>query len=49
MRRFDGEKFAVSTEVLVDATGAARAVMYDKKSSQPQFLTATGIEYLIEV
>ncbi|RQH15600.1 NAD(P)/FAD-dependent oxidoreductase [Okeania hirsuta] len=49
MRRFGGEKFTVSTEVLVDATGPARAVMYDKKSGQPQFLTAAGIEYLIEV
>ncbi|MGB3508325.1 MAG: NAD(P)/FAD-dependent oxidoreductase [Microcoleaceae cyanobacterium] len=49
MRRFGGEKITVSTEILVDGTGPARAVMYDKKSSQPQFLTAAGIEYLIEV
>ncbi len=49
MRRLGGEKLTVSTEVLVDATGPARAVMYDKKSSKPQFITAAGIEYLIEV
>ncbi len=49
MRHLDGEKIVVSTEVLVDATGPARAVMYDKKSSQPEFITAVGIEYLIEV
>ena len=49
IRRFGGEKITFTTEVLVDATGPARAVMYDKKSRQPQFLTAAGIEYLIEV
>ena len=49
VRSSDGKKIAVSTEVLVDATGYARAVIYDKKSRQPQFLTAVGIEYLIEV
>ncbi|NEQ40491.1 MAG: NAD(P)/FAD-dependent oxidoreductase [Okeania sp. SIO3I5] len=49
IRRFGGEKIVVSTEVLVDATGYARAVMYEKKSSQPEFLAGVGIEYLIEV
>lgn len=37
MRRFGGEKFTVSTEVLVDATGPARAVMYDKKVGNLNF------------
>ncbi|MDJ0554552.1 MAG: NAD(P)/FAD-dependent oxidoreductase [Microcoleaceae cyanobacterium MO_207.B10] len=49
MRRLGGEKFTVSTEFLVDGTGPARAVMYDKKSSKPQLFNAAGIEYLIEV
>jgi flavin-dependent dehydrogenase len=39
----------VETRILVDATGSARAVMYAKGDHQPDFLTGTGIEYLIEV
>jgi digeranylgeranylglycerophospholipid reductase len=39
----------VSTKVLVDGTGFARAVMYNKESEKPPFLSGTGIEYLIEV
>jgi flavin-dependent dehydrogenase len=42
-------EIAISTKVLVDATGPARSVMYEKKSDQPFFLSATGSEYLIEV
>lgn len=43
------EKRTVKTKILVDATGFSRAVMYEKESDKPQFLTGTGIEYLIEV
>jgi flavin-dependent dehydrogenase len=43
------EAVTVSTKVLVDATGPSRAVMYEKGSDKPPFLTGTGIEYLIEV
>ena len=39
----------VRTKVLVDATGFARSVMYDKPRNQPKLLSATGIEYLIQV
>ncbi|MEY3867044.1 MAG: hypothetical protein RLZZ338_935 [Cyanobacteriota bacterium] len=39
----------VRTKVLVDGTGFARAVMYNKESEKPPFLSGTGIEYLIEV
>ncbi|NJP10174.1 MAG: NAD(P)/FAD-dependent oxidoreductase [Leptolyngbyaceae cyanobacterium RU_5_1] len=43
------EEVVISTRVLVDATGPCRTVMYDKGSLKPDFLTGTGIEYLIEV
>jgi flavin-dependent dehydrogenase len=39
----------VSTKVLVDATGFARSVMYEKRRDQPELIGATGIEYVIEV
>ncbi|AFY79397.1 flavin-dependent dehydrogenase [Pleurocapsa sp. PCC 7327] len=45
----NSDAIAVSTKVLVDATGYARAVMYEKKRDRPKFLKGTGIEYLIEV
>ena len=45
----DGQIIQVSTKVLVDATGFARAIMYDKENDKPNFLSGTGIEYLIEV
>ncbi|MEG4090396.1 NAD(P)/FAD-dependent oxidoreductase [Microcoleus sp. Pol12B4] len=45
----DGKLIKVSTKVLVDATGFARAIMYDKENDKPDFLSGTGIEYLIEV
>lgn len=48
-QRASGEAIAVNAKVLVDATGAARAVIYDRRQEQPAFFTATGIEYLIEV
>lgn len=44
-----GEPITVSTQVLVDATGPARALMYRKESEKPAFLKPSGIEYLIEV
>lgn len=44
-----GELETVSTKVLVDATGFARSVMYEKRRDQPEFLRATGLEYVIEV
>jgi flavin-dependent dehydrogenase len=43
------EPITVTTQVLVDATGPARAVMYTKDSEKPAFLKPSGIEYLIEV
>jgi digeranylgeranylglycerophospholipid reductase len=46
---FDGQIVKVSTKVLVDATGFARAIMYDKENDKPDFLSGVGIEYLIEV
>lgn len=50
LRRAGGEKIIVSTKVLVDATGPARAVIAHKQSHKSEsFLTASGIEYLIEV
>ncbi|MEG4917101.1 NAD(P)/FAD-dependent oxidoreductase [Microcoleus sp. B7-D4] len=45
----DGKIINVSTKVLVDATGFARAIMYEKENDKPDFLSGTGIEYLIEV
>ena len=45
----DGKLIKVTTKVLVDATGFARAIMYDKENDKPDFLSGTGIEYLIEV
>ncbi len=45
-----GEKAnAVTTKVLVDATGYSRAVIYADKKKKPAFLKGTGSEYLIEV
>lgn len=48
-QRSTGEIILVETQVLVEATGPTRAVMYTKKSPQPDYLTGTGIEYLIEL
>jgi len=36
-------------KLLVDATGPLRKVMYDDKTEMPEMLSASGIEYLIEV
>lgn len=48
-QRSTGEIISVETQVLVDGTGPTRAVMYAKKAPQPNYLTGTGIEYLIEL
>jgi digeranylgeranylglycerophospholipid reductase len=48
-QRFQGKFETVCTKVLVDATGFARSVMYEKQREQPKLLSATGIEYVIEV
>lgn len=48
-QRSTGEIISVETQVLVDGTGPNRAVMYAKKAPQPNYLTGTGIEYLIEL
>lgn len=43
------EVVAVQTRVLVDATGAARSLIYPHRQKRPAFFSGTGIEYLIEV
>jgi digeranylgeranylglycerophospholipid reductase len=43
------ETETVNTRLLVDATGYARAVMYNHRREKPDFLKGVGIEYLIEV
>ena len=49
LKQRGGETVSIKTQVLVDATGYARAVIYPNKSSRQTFYKATGIEYLIEV
>jgi flavin-dependent dehydrogenase len=49
LKKRNGDITYVSSKVLVDATGFARAVIYPDKKARPNFLKATGIEYLIEV
>ncbi|MGY6529374.1 MAG: NAD(P)/FAD-dependent oxidoreductase [Cyanobacterium sp.] len=39
----------VTSKVLVDASGPSRAVMCRKGKKKPPFISATGVEYLIEV
>lgn len=43
------EPIAVRTRVLVDATGAARSLIYPRRQKRPDFFTGIGIEYLIQV
>ncbi len=45
----DGVPVTVGARVVVDATGPFRAVIYGKDEPKPDFLSGTGIEYLIEV
>jgi len=39
----------VTANVLVDATGPNRSLMYDNIKEQPVLITGTGVEFLIEV
>ena len=43
------ETISVQTQVLVDATGATRAIVGRQGQSQPSLVTGTGVEYLISV
>jgi len=43
------EPVTVITQVLVDATGAARSVIHSTEETQPRYLEGSGSEYLIEV
>lgn len=45
----DNQLVTVSTQILVDATGPARAILYPKQDSRTDLMTAIGIEYLIEI
>ncbi len=47
--RRDRTDIQVTAKVLVDATGPNRSVMYDKPQDQPELITGTGVEFLIEV
>lgn len=49
LKQRGGSTVTVLTQVLVDATGYARAVMYPPRAPRPPFCQGTGIEYLIEV
>lgn len=42
-------KVICEAKLLIDATGPARKVMYDKKETQPKMLIGTAVEYLVEV
>jgi digeranylgeranylglycerophospholipid reductase len=47
--RRDRTDIQVTAKVLVDATGPNRSVMYDSLKDQPELITGTGVEFLIEV
>ncbi len=47
--RRDRTDIQVTAKVLVDATGPNRSVMYDHLNDQPDLITGTGVEFLIEV
>jgi hypothetical protein len=49
LKRSGGEVITIAAQIVVDATGYARAVIYPQKSDRPSFYKATGIEYLITV
>lgn len=49
LKQRGGEIVEVEAQILVDATGYARSVMYPKQSERPAFYKGTGIEYLIKV
>ncbi len=43
------DEIELKAKWLIDATGPARKVMFDDKESQPDFLSASAVEFLIEV
>lgn len=43
------EPVTVKTQVVVDATGPARAVIYSPNDAQPKYSQAAGLEYLVAV
>lgn len=49
LRRQGGAVVKVKTNLLIDGTGYARAVIYGDKRDRPPFLKGKGIEYLIRV
>ena len=49
LRTKKGEIVQVITNILVDATGYSRSVLYPSKKEKPSCLKAVGIEYLIKV
>ncbi|MGK7934107.1 MAG: NAD(P)/FAD-dependent oxidoreductase [Microcystaceae cyanobacterium] len=49
LQKRKGGKVTISTQVLVDATGYARSVIYPNKKEKPNFSKGIGIEYLIKV
>lgn len=47
--RRDRTDVVIETRLLVDATGPNRSVMYVNPKDQPELITGTGVEFLIEV
>ena len=47
--RRDRVDVQVTAKVLVDATGPNRSAMSDRSQDQPELITGTGVEFLIEV
>lgn len=47
--RRDRTDVVVETRLLVDATGPNRSLMYANPKDQPELITGTGVEFLIEV
>jgi digeranylgeranylglycerophospholipid reductase len=47
--RRDKQDTMIETRILVDATGPNRSVMYASQKAQPDLITGTGVEFLIEV
>ena len=47
--RRDRTDVVIETRLLVDATGPNRSVMYANPKDQPELITGTGVEFLIEV
>ncbi len=47
--RRDRTDVVIETRLLVDATGPNRSVMYVNPKDQPELITGTGVEFLVEV